>query len=79
KLGMRCTPALGRLTVPVGQQLLGRVLDALGRPIDNQGALGGLKSELDSPAPDPMTRRAVKQPFITGVRAIDTAIPLAKG
>jgi len=79
KLGMRCTPALGRLTVPVGQQLLGRVLDALGRPIDNQGALGGLKSELDSPAPDPMTRRAVEQPFITGVRAIDTAIPLAKG
>ncbi|NBV03421.1 MAG: hypothetical protein EBS10_04465, partial [Acidimicrobiia bacterium] len=36
-------------------------------------------SELDSPAPDPMTRRAVEQPFITGVRAIDTAIPLAKG
>ena len=66
--------------VPVGQGLLGRVLDAFGEPLDGQPppantALRPFQSE----PPNPLTRRPVEQPFITGVRAIDGLLTVGEG
>src|SRR5499425_3639717 len=65
--------SLGRpLEVPVGAVLLGRVLDALGRPIDGRGGLGRTRPVPSRGlAPDPLARRRVSEPLATGVRAID--------
>jgi len=72
---------LGRpLSVKVGPQLLGRVIDALGEPIDQKGVLGyeSLRPIHASP-PDAMRRRLIDTPFYTGVRAVDALITLAEG
>jgi flagellum-specific ATP synthase len=73
--------ALGsRLEVPVSKKLLGRVLDALGNPIDNKGDIDavGMYPALASP-PDPLTRRRVTDRITTGVRAIDGLLAVGKG
>ena len=68
------------LEVPVGAALLGRVLDALGRPIDGAGSLGRTRLVPSrSAAPDPLTRRRVTEPLITGVRAIDALLTVGLG
>lgn len=68
------------LSVPVGGALLGRVLDALGEPIDGRGELKNitLRPVMASP-PDPMERQMIERIFPTGVRAIDSLITLGEG
>ena len=60
-------------------QLLGRVLDGLGNPIDGQGNISGTHRPLEALAPDPLTRPPVQHIFVTGIRAIDGLCTLAAG
>jgi len=69
-----------RLEVPVSSKLLGRVIDALGNPIDDKGDISSacLYPALANP-PDPLTRRRVTERITTGVRAIDGLLAVGKG
>ena len=70
----------GALQVPVGDELLGRVLDALGRPIDGLGPTRARSMRsLRSGAPPPLERQRVLEPMATGVRAIDALLTCGKG
>jgi flagellum-specific ATP synthase len=64
---------------PVGHPLLGRVVDALGRPIDGRGPLMAPRGRLERPAPDPMLRRRITDTMPVGVRVIDAFTTLARG
>ena len=69
-----------QLSVPVGPELLGRVVDALGRPVDGGPELVGMNEQRVSGTPPPaMTRRRVSEPLHTGVRSIDSMITVAQG
>ncbi len=72
---------LGRVVdVPVGDELLGRVIDATGNPLDNKGALPELERKpIERPAPDIMQRDPVSEPLETGIKVIDAMIPIGKG
>ncbi|MFH0777177.1 MAG: F0F1 ATP synthase subunit alpha, partial [Candidatus Eisenbacteria bacterium] len=66
--------------VPVGEALLGRVVDALGQPVDGKGALATKKFRpLEGKAPGIVERRPVQQPVQTGIKAIDSMIPIGRG
>ena len=68
------------VSVPVGDDLLGRVVNSLGQPIDGKGAI--LTSEtrpIESPAPGIITRKSVNRPLQTGIKAIDAMIPIGRG
>jgi F-type H+-transporting ATPase subunit alpha len=68
------------LEVPVGPELLGRVVDALGLPIDGKGPLNSkLKSPLERVAPGVIFRKSVSQPVQTGLKAIDSMVPIGRG
>ncbi|QNM93727.1 F0F1 ATP synthase subunit alpha [Mycoplasma sp. Pen4] len=68
------------ISVNVGDALLGRVVDALGQPIDGKGHINTTKkSEIFKVAPGVITREEVNQPLETGIVAIDTMIPIGKG
>ncbi|HKO14725.1 MAG TPA: F0F1 ATP synthase subunit alpha [Gemmatimonadaceae bacterium] len=68
------------LDVPVGPALVGRVVDALGRPIDGQGEIATtLTRKVESPAPGIIVRQPVKEPLQTGIKAIDSMIPIGRG
>jgi len=69
------------LQVPVGESLLGRVLDGLGRPLDGGPPLGSRVSYVDltSETPNALTRARVDRPLATGVRALDTLVPVGRG
>jgi F-type H+/Na+-transporting ATPase subunit alpha len=68
------------LEVPVGQALVGRVVDALGRPIDGQGELNTSSTrKVESQAPGIIVRQPVKEPLQTGLKAIDSMIPIGRG
>jgi flagellum-specific ATP synthase len=69
------------LQVPVGEALLGRVLDGLGRPVDGGPALGAGVDWVDlaSETPHALSRRRVEDPLPVGVRALDTLVPVGKG
>ena len=68
------------LEVPVGEELLGRVVDALGRPIDGGPAIGGgLTRKVDIVAPGIAARQPVTQPMQFGIKAIDSMIPVGRG
>lgn len=70
----------GALTIPAGYGLLGRVVDALGRPIDGRALPEGLQHiALEAAAPNPLLRRRVEAPLPTGVRALDTLVPVGNG
>ncbi|MGY1833819.1 FliI/YscN family ATPase [Blastococcus sp. SYSU DS0510] len=74
--------ATGRpLQVPVGEALLGRVLDGLGRPVDGGPALDGRVSwvDLETETPHALSRARVAEPLTFGVRALDTLVPCGKG
>ncbi|MCF6195163.1 MAG: F0F1 ATP synthase subunit alpha [Emcibacter sp.] len=75
---VRCTGKI--FQVPVGEAMLGRVVDALGRPIDGKGPI---ESEHYSPiekiAPGVIARQSVDQPLQTGLKAIDAMIPIGRG
>src|SRR6202012_4530254 len=73
-------PTGGQLSIRVGDELLGRVLDGLGRPLDGTRLPGGLpRVSVESTPPDAMTRNRVDQPLPLGVRAIDTLMPVGRG
>ncbi|MCQ2548083.1 MAG: F0F1 ATP synthase subunit alpha [Clostridia bacterium] len=66
--------------VPVGDALIGRVVDALGRPIDGKGDIAQDKFRpIESPAPGVLQRKSVNEPLQTGIKAIDSMIPIGKG
>ena len=66
--------------VPVGDAMIGRVVDALGRPIDGKGPIKTTKSRaIDIVAPGVMQRAPVDEPLQTGVKAIDAMIPIGRG
>jgi F-type H+/Na+-transporting ATPase subunit alpha len=68
------------LEVPVGPELLGRVVDALGNPIDGKGPVEAkLKSPLERVAPGVIFRKSVSQPVQTGLKAIDSMVPIGRG
>ena len=71
----------GRIvSVPVGEALLGRVVDPLGNPIDDKGPIETRKYRtIENVAPSVVERQPVKQPLQTGIRAIDALIPIGKG
>jgi F-type H+-transporting ATPase subunit alpha len=73
--------ATGRiLSVPVGDALLGRVVDPLGRPIDGLGPLGTTETRrLEIQAPGIVSRQPVKEPLQTGIKAIDSMTPIGRG
>jgi F-type H+-transporting ATPase subunit alpha len=68
------------LEVPVGQELVGRVVDALGRPIDGKGEINASHTrKVESMAPGIIVRQPVKEPLQTGIKAIDSMIPIGRG
>src|SRR5712672_2227856 len=68
------------LEVPVGPELLGRVVDALGNPIDGKGPVNARsKSPLERVAPGVIFRKSVSQPVQTGLKAIDAMVPVGRG
>ena len=68
------------LSVPVGKGLLGRVLDALGQPIDGKGPLDSdMKYPVEKAAPGIIPRKSVTQPLQTGIMSIDSMIPIGRG
>ena len=73
--------ATGKIAqVPVGEALIGRVVDALARPIDGKGDLNTTESRLiESGAPGIIARRSVYEPMQTGITAIDAMIPIGRG
>ncbi|HAC28209.1 MAG TPA: F0F1 ATP synthase subunit alpha, partial [Marinobacter hydrocarbonoclasticus] len=75
---VRCTGRI--LEVPVGNELLGRVVDSLGNPIDGKGELGNsLTSPVEKVAPGVIARQSVDEPVQTGLKAIDTMVPIGRG
>ena len=68
------------MEVPVGEALLGRVVDTLGRPVDGKGEIRADESRpVESPAPGVIERRPVSVPMMTGIKAIDALIPIGRG
>jgi len=68
------------LEVPVGSELVGRVVDALGRPIDGKGDINARHTrKVESEAPGIIVRQPVKEPLQTGIKAIDSMIPIGRG
>ncbi len=75
---VKCTGRI--LEVPVGEGLLGRVVDALGRPIDGKGVIeyAGV-SPIEKVAPGVIARKSVDQPVQTGLKSIDSMVPIGRG
>ena len=73
--------ATGRVVeVPVGDEMLGRVVDALGRPIDDKGEIiTSTKLPIEREAPGVIDRHSVDEPLETGIKIIDSMIPIGKG
>jgi len=74
----KCTQRI--LEVPVGRELLGRVVDALGNPIDGKGEINATESSpVEKIAPGVIARKSVDQPVQTGLKSIDSMVPLGRG
>src|SRR6202165_5506576 len=68
------------MSVPVGEAVVGRVVDALGKPIDGKGPVASSESlAVERIAPGVVDRRPVKEPLQTGIKAIDAMIPIGRG
>src|SRR3954452_18474150 len=68
------------ISVPVGEELLGRVVNALGQPIDGKGPIATKQSSLiERLAPGVVDRQSVKEPLQTGLKAIDAMVPIGRG
>lgn len=66
--------------VPVGKELLGRVVDALGVPIDGKGPLGhSSRIRVEVKAPGIIARKSVHEPMQTGLKAVDSLVPIGRG
>ncbi len=74
----KCTGRI--LEVPIGEGLLGRVVDSLGNPIDGKGALSTTQTApIEVVAPGVIARQSVDEPVQTGLKAIDTMVPIGRG
>jgi len=71
----------GRIAeIPVGEALIGRVVNANGQPIDGKGSIKStLSSRIEVVAPGVNTRQSVREPLQTGIKAIDAMIPIGRG
>ena len=68
------------MQVPVGEAMIGRVVDALGRPIDGKGPINTTQTRpVEYPAPGIADRKSVKEPLQTGIKAIDALVPIGRG
>lgn len=75
---VKCTGRI--LEVPVGEAMLGRVVDALGNPIDGQGPIHAEgSSPIEKVAPGVIARQSVDQPLQTGIKSIDSLVPIGRG
>jgi len=75
---VKCTGRI--LEVPVGEALLGRVVDSLGNPIDGKGPIGAAQtSPIEKIAPGVIARQSVSQPVQTGLKSIDAMVPIGRG
>jgi F-type H+-transporting ATPase subunit alpha len=75
---VKCTGKI--VQVPVGDALLGRVVNALGQPLDGKGPIAATKYRpIEWPAPNVVARQSVKEPLQTGYKAIDSMIPIGRG
>lgn len=73
---VKCTGRI--LEVPVGPELIGRVVNALGQPIDGKGPVNATKSSpIEKIAPGVIARQSVSQPMQTGLKSIDSMVPVA--
>lgn len=80
KAGARVSLTGKILEVPVGPELVGRVVDPLGNPLDGLGPIKATaRSPVEKIAPGVMARQSVKQPLPTGIKAIDAMIPIGRG
>jgi len=78
--GARASLTGKTLEVPVGPELIGRVVDPLGRPIDGAGPIKATAtSPIERTAPGVMDRKSVHEPLATGIMAIDTMVPIGRG
>ena len=75
---VKCTGRI--LEVPVGPELLGRVVNSLGEPIDNNGAINSTStSPIEKIAPGVIERKSVDQPVQTGLKSVDAMVPIGRG
>src|SRR5450432_1372676 len=75
---VKCTGRI--LEVPIGRELIGRVVDALGQPIDGKGPINAkLTDVIEKVAPGVMWRKSVSQPVQTGLKSIDAMVPIGRG
>ncbi len=75
---VKCTGNI--LQVPVGEQLIGRIVDPLGNPLDNKGPIKASQFRpIEFTAPSVVDRQPVKEPLQTGIKAIDSMIPIGRG
>jgi F-type H+-transporting ATPase subunit alpha len=75
---VKCTSRI--LEVPVGEELIGRVVNALGQPIDGKGPINTKRSEpIEKIAPGVIWRQSVNQPVQTGLKSIDSMVPVGRG
>lgn len=74
----RCTGRI--LEVPIGEKLLGRVVDALGSPVDGKGAIGVKETDaIEKVAPGVIARQSVSQPVQLGLKCVDSMVPIGRG
>lgn len=78
--GMQIVASSSSLQIGVGESLLGRIIDGIGSPIDNQGEIKfrEMRSVYATP-PNPLTRKRIQEPISTGIRAIDGLLTIGKG
>src|ERR1044071_2924179 len=75
---VKCTGRI--LEVPIGPELLGRVVNALGQPIDGKGPINAkLSAPIEKIAPGVIARQSVSQPMQTGLKSIDAMVPIGRG
>jgi F-type H+-transporting ATPase subunit alpha len=75
---VKCTGRI--LEVPVGRELLGRVVDALGQPIDGKGPINAKETDaIEKVAPGVIWRQSVDEPVQTGLKSIDAMVPVGRG
>ena len=78
--GTSCKRLGKLLETPVGDAMVGRVVNALGEPIDGKGAIASTESRLvEEKAPGIMARKSVHEPLTTGIKAIDALVPIGRG
>ncbi|RRQ24402.1 F0F1 ATP synthase subunit alpha [Guyparkeria sp. SCN-R1] len=75
---VKCTQRI--LEVPIGKELLGRVVNTLGQPIDGRGELNAeTTAPIEKIAPGVIERQSVDEPILTGIKAIDSMVPIGRG